>query len=82
MLHIFNGQKVENHYESDVSLVLYPLPRLPILICYWKPEDGLESSLNIFFDSTASDNLDVKFIYSLGTGLATMFEKIALRHGC
>jgi hypothetical protein len=81
MLHIFNGQKVENHYESDVSLVLYPLPRVPILICYWKPEDGLESNLNIFFDSTATDNLNIESIYSLGTGLVTMFEKIAMKHG-
>lgn len=81
MLHIFNGKKVENHYESDISLVLHPLPRLPILICYWRPEDGLESSLNLFFDKTASDNLNIEFIYSLGTGLVTMFEKIALRHG-
>ena len=81
MLHIFNGKRVENHYESDISLVLHPLPRVPILICYWKPEDGLESSLNLFFDKTAADNLSVEFIYLLGTGLVTMFEKIALRHG-
>ena len=81
MLYIFNGKRVENHYQSDVSLVLHPLPRLPILFCYWKPEDGLESSLNIFFDSTASDNLHVEFIYSLATGLVTMFEKVAIRHG-
>jgi len=81
MLHIFSGKEVENHYESDVSLVLYPLPRVPILICYWKPEDGLESDLNIFFDATATDNLNIESIYSLGTGLVTMFEKIALGHG-
>lgn len=81
MLHIFNGKEVENHYESDVSLVLYPLPKVPILICYWKPEDGLESDLNVFFDSTATDNLNIESIYSLGTGLVTMFEKIALKHG-
>lgn len=81
MLHIFDGKKVENHYESDISLVLHPLPRLPILICYWKPEDGLESSLHTFFDATASDNINVESIYSIGTGIVTMFEKIALRHG-
>ncbi len=81
MLQLFNGKKVDNHYESDISLVLHPLPRVPILICYWKPEDGLESSLNVFFDSTATDNLNIESIYSLGTGLVTMFEKISLRHG-
>jgi hypothetical protein len=81
MIHIFNGRQVENHYASDISLVLHPLPKVPILICYWKPEEGLESSLNIFFDSTAEDNLNIESIYALGTGLVRMFEKIALRHG-
>ena len=81
MLHIFNGRQVENHYRSDISLVLHPLPLVPILICYWKPEDGLESSLNIFFDSTAEDNLNIESIYALATGLVRMFEKIALTHG-
>jgi len=80
MLHVFSGKQVENHYASDISLVLYPLPKLPILICYWKPEDGLESSLTIFFDSTAEDNLRIESIYALGTGLVVMFEKIALTH--
>ena len=81
MIHIFDGVQVGNHYASDISLVLHPLPKVPILICYWKPEDGLESSLNIFFDSTAEDNLNIESIYVLGTGLVRMFEKIALRHG-
>lgn len=81
MIHIFNGRKVENHYESDISLVLHPLPKLPILICYWKPDDGLSSDLNLFFDSTAEDNLAIESIYTLSAGLVVMFEKIALRHG-
>ena len=81
MIHIFNGSQVENHYASDISLVLHPLPKVPIQICYWKPEDGLESGLNIFFDSTAEDNLNIESIYALGAGLVRMLEKIALRHG-
>jgi len=81
MIHIFNGRQVEDHYDSDISLVLYPLPKVPILICYWKPEDGLESSLNLFFDATAEDNLKIESIYTLGVGLVRMFEKLALRHG-
>ncbi len=81
MIHIFNGEKVENHYESDISLVLHPLPKVPMLICYWKPDEGLESDLNLFFDSTAEDNLNIESLFALGTGLTRMFEKIALRHG-
>ena len=72
---------MRNHYASDISLVLYPLPKVPILICYWKPEDGLESELNVFFDATAEENLNIESIFMLGTGLVRMFEKIALRHG-
>ncbi len=81
MIHLFDGRPVEKHYQSDISLVLYPLPKVPILFCYWKPEDGLESSLNLFFDETAEENLDIASLYGLGTGLVTMIEKISLRHG-
>jgi hypothetical protein len=83
MIQLFNGRQVENHYASDISLVLHPLPKVPILICYWKPEpeDGLESNLNIFFDLTAEENLNIESIYTLTTGLTIMFEKLALRHG-
>jgi hypothetical protein len=81
MLHIFNGRQVEKHYQSDISLVLFPLPKVPILVCYWRPEEGLESSLHLFFDSTAEDNLNIESLYSLTAGLVMMCEKIALRHG-
>lgn len=81
LIHLFNGQQVENHYDSDISLVLKPLPRVPMLICYWKPDDGMESELNLFFDDTADKNLNIEALYTLGAGLTLMFEKIALRHG-
>lgn len=81
MVHIFNGKPVEQHYQADISLVLHPFPKLPILICYWKPEDGLASSLNIFFDANSEKNIPIESIYTLATGLVQMFQKIALRHG-
>jgi hypothetical protein len=81
IIRLFEGRQVENHYESDISLVLHPLPKVPILICYWKRADGLESDLKIFFDSTAEQNLNIESIFTLSTGLVRMFEKLALRHG-
>lgn len=78
---LFNGQPVENHYPSDVALVLHPLPRVPLLICYWHPEEGMGSKLNLFFDASAEDNLGIDGIYALGTGITRMFERLALRHG-
>jgi len=80
MLHLFSGRQVKRHYESDISLVLHPLPKLPVLICYWNPEDGMESDMHIFFDKNAEDNLNIESIYVLMTGLLIMFEKIAKRH--
>ena len=81
LVHIFNGRPVENHYQSDIAVVLHPLPLVPMLICYWKPEDGMESDLNLFFDATAEENLGIGGIYSLSAGIVRMFEKLALRHG-
>ena len=52
-----------------------------ILSCYNPPEEGLESDLNLFFDTTADKNLPIENIYTLTTGLANMFEKLAVTHG-
>lgn len=81
IIELFNGKPVENHYEADISLIIKPLPLLPVLICYNHPEDGLESDLNLFFDTTADKNLPIENIYTLTTGLANMFEKLAATHG-
>ena len=79
MLYIFGGKPAEVSFTSDISLILYPLPKVPILICYCKPEDDLESKLNVFFDSTAEDNVNIESLYYLGAGLVNMFEKIISR---
>ena len=80
LIDVFSGERTVNLFASDVSLVLFPLPRIPVLICYWEPEEGMESSLHIFFDRTATDHLSVEWIHSLCAGLVAMFEKIALKH--
>ena len=81
LMDIFNGRSVDGHYQSDVSLVLHPLPLVPLLICYWRPEEGMPSDLNLFFDASAEDNLGIGGIYALGAGITRMFEKLAVRHG-
>ncbi len=81
MLEIFDGKRIDSSIDSDISIVLHPLPLFPIMVCYWQPEDGLESSLHIYFDSASDDNLDIESNYTMNEGIALMFEKIALRHG-
>jgi Domain of unknown function (DUF3786)/Putative Fe-S cluster len=81
IMELFNGRPVQSHYDADISLVIYPLPLLPLLICYNPPEEGLESDLNLFFDTSADKNLPIENIYTLSTGLANMFKKLAKTHG-
>lgn len=81
MLDIFNGRRVEGPVDSDVAVILYPLPLLPVIVCYLEPEEGMESSLHIFFDESADENLDIDSLYTLVTGMVIMFDKIARRHG-
>lgn len=80
MVHVFDGKKVAEQFQSDVSVVLHFLPLVPAMVCYWSPEDGMESSLNVFFDEAAHQNLSLGSIYSLGAGFARMIQKAALRH--
>jgi hypothetical protein len=81
VVHMFSGRQVPEQFESDVSVVLHPLPKVPVMICYWKPEDGLDSSLHLFFDACTNENLDIGSTFTLGAGLSQMFGKLALRHG-
>lgn len=77
---MFSGTSSFNTFDSDIAVVLYPLPRVPVLICYWKPEDDMESRLHVFFDDTAEQNLPIESLFTLGTGLVCMLEKIMLKH--
>jgi len=80
MVHVFDGKEVEQQFRSDVSVVLHFLPKVPGMICYWSPEDGMASSLNVFFDETADRNLSIGSLFSLGAGFAQMIQKASLRH--
>ena len=81
ILHMFDGQEVDKHFQADISVVLRPLPLLPVMICYRKAEEGMESCLNVYFDDSAGDNLGADVLFSLVTGIIRMLEKLAVHHG-
>lgn len=81
LLEIFDGKEMTDLFDSDVSIVLHPLPLVPILICYDRPSEGIESDLHIFFDETAESNMDIDSLYIMVGGIVNMFTKIAARHG-
>lgn len=80
MVQIFNGHTERSPIGADISIALQPLPKLPILICYWRQEDGLESFMKALVDSTAEANLNIESIFILCVGLMRMFAKIADSH--
>jgi hypothetical protein len=77
---VFSGGTEGRFMDADVSLVLHPFPKLPVLVCYWRAEGDFESKLGLYFDATAADNLGVESVYILSVGLVMMFEVIAQRH--
>lgn len=81
LIDLFGGKPEDFGFQADVSIVLHPLPKLPILVCYWPDEEGLGSTLSLLFDRQAPENLPVEDIYNLSTGLLIMFQQIALTHG-
>ncbi len=81
LVEMFRGRMIDERFQSDVSVILSPLPLVPMLICYWRPEDDMESSLKLFFDDTAESNLGIEGLYTLGVGIAQMLERLAKVHG-
>lgn len=81
LVEMFRGTQVDDQFQSDVAVILSPLPLVPMCICYWFPEDGMESSLNLFFDDTAEFNIGMDGLYTLGVGIALMLERLSLVHG-
>ncbi len=79
LIDLFQGRTID-WYEADIALILHPLPKVPILICYQAPEEDLESALTIFFDECCPQNLHIKSIFTLCSGLVQMFAKIAEHH--
>ncbi|HIJ91271.1 MAG: DUF3786 domain-containing protein [Desulfobulbaceae bacterium] len=79
LIALFMGKSID-WYEADIALILYPLPKIPVLICYQAPEGDLQSKLTIFFDACCSSNLHIKSIFTLCSGLVRMFAKIAEHH--
>jgi len=66
---------------ADHALVVYPMPKVPLLLAYWRAEGEFESKLTLFFDASAEVNLGAEWIYLLMTGILEMFKRIFSTHG-
>jgi hypothetical protein len=77
---LFGGLSSAPPFDADIAVTLAPLPRVPVLICYWKQEDDMDSKLHVFFDASADRNIPAESLFTLGTGLVRMFERIMYTH--
>jgi len=80
LLHLFGAKEIPAETNSDHSLVIFPLPLVPIIINYWEAEDSFDSKLNMLFDQTAEDNLNAEYIYTLCRGIIEMFRELLVKH--
>lgn len=78
LLDIFGGKPVDG-FNADHARVIYPLPKVPFLLLYWRPEEHFESKLRILFDTSADSYLKIEPIYILGRGIVEMFKNIISR---
>ena len=79
LIDLFQGETTDS-MQADIALILKPLPHFPMLICYQSKDADLSSELTIFFDSCCGENLHIKALFTLCSGLVQMFAKIAKMH--
>lgn len=80
LLTIFGAQPVQGFPSADHALVISPLPKVPLLLCYWQPEEGFDSKLQILFDRSAESNVTPEALYLLSRGIVEMFRQLIIRH--
>jgi hypothetical protein len=76
------GQKTGKPFSTaDHVIVVYPMPKVPLMIAYWCTDEEFESKLTLFFDRSAEVNLGAEWIYVLVRGIVEMFTRIFSSHG-
>lgn len=83
---LFSPRRVEANAgeafaSADFAKVVFPLPKVPMLIAYWKADEEFDGNLILFFDRSAEVNLGPESIYLLIMGLLQMLKRIMARHG-
>jgi hypothetical protein len=68
------GAQRREGFPTENAWHLYLLPKLPVMILYWPPEDEFEPKAKVIFDSTADKFLDAESIIFLVEGLVKNIE--------
>lgn len=60
--------------SSDHSFVIPGMPRIPMMVLLWEPDDEFVADCKVLFDSTATDYLDIESLCYMGEDLVTMLN--------
>jgi len=63
------GAEEVTGYPAPHSLVVYPLPKIPLLVLLWPADEEFGADCKVLLDSTAADYLDVETLLYLGISL-------------
>ncbi|UCG79429.1 MAG: DUF3786 domain-containing protein, partial [Nitrospirota bacterium] len=74
-IELLGGERTEP-VSSDEAWVIYPLPKVPFMVLYWRPDQEYSSELKVLFDSTADEYLDVESLIFLGEGLVEILDRM------
>lgn len=80
ILEVFQAESTGTDSSAAFSVVIRPLPLVPVLINYWQEEEGFPSKLNILFDRSAEKNIPAEALYTMIRGIVEMFRQLIVRH--
>jgi hypothetical protein len=80
IFYLFGAQSLKTTGGADHSLMIKPLPKVPFLIHYWRPDDGFPSTLNILLDRSAGNNINAHSINLLARGIVEMLRQLIVSH--
>lgn len=80
LLTLLGAKAPADSLAADHALLLFPLPRVPLLVCYWRPEEHFESRLQLLFDRSAAVNATPEGLYLLTRGIIEMIRQLIVRH--
>jgi hypothetical protein len=79
LMEIFGGRPAEG-FEADHAFILHPLPRVPFLLLYTRPEGEMPSHLRILLDASVTSFIPKEALTGIGRGIVEMFKKIVSHH--
>lgn len=58
--------------SADAAFLFHPLPKVPVMLCFWDEEEDFEAKVKLLFDETVTEHLDIESILFLSERLVQL----------